>query len=61
MLEPVNTYTGRERWIDGYGGAREKRCQISVGRIYRCTLCGLYLWNPEMIAMHKPIHKERLK
>ena len=58
MITRHNAYTGKTKWIDGYGGAREMRCVVNHGYIYRCSLCGIYFGNFNDASTHDKAHKQ---
>ena len=58
MITKHKAYTGKARWIDGYGGARELRCFVNYGYIYQCSLCGIYFGNQNDANTHDKAHNK---
>lgn len=58
MITKHKAYIGKTRWIDGYGGARELRCAVNYGYIYRCSLCGQFFGKQDAATAHDKAHNK---
>lgn len=40
MIEIIKTYSGVQRYRDGWRGIRESQTRMTIAYLYRCKVCG---------------------